>query len=367
MVVRTLKILLLAGVGVALCGVAANAQLPTAQGRQFTLSHPGWKVFIPSTYQQRPGEVADLLVHFHGDPQTVWNNAEFAKLNTIVLTVNYSGLSSAYSGPFGDSALFGSLLDEALTVVRGEPDFSSTLAWDQLGVSSFSAGYGAVREILKQASYRDQIAALLAADSLYATTASDGTPLDSQLADYKTFASLAKSGDKTFVFTHSEVPTGTYESTLETGNEILQHLRIRPVGSNVAGLGSLQFYRTAHSGNFRLWGARGADGEAHLEHLRSIGEFFQQLPLAKLAAPGDFDRDGDVDGADFLHWQRTEGSSGSLSDWQESYGGSSAPPPSESVAVVPEPTTLLLLGLLCAGVAAANELLRRTEGALSPR
>lgn len=261
--------------------VPAVAQLPTATGRQFNLSNVAWKVFIPSTYQPRPGDVADLLVHFHGDPQTVWNNAKYAELNTIILTVNYSGLSSVYSTPFSNSSLFQTVLDEALAKVRQQADVPDTLEWDKLGVSSFSAGYGAVREILKSEDYRNQIDAILAADSLYASTAGDGTPLDSQMVNYKSFATLAKNGQKTFLFTHSQVPTPGYESTGETGDELLQHLGLTAMPVNTNGLGTLHFYRRVQSGNFKMWGASGADGEAHLEHLRYIGEFFKELPLAK--------------------------------------------------------------------------------------
>lgn len=283
------------------------AQLPVAGGRQISLSNPAWKLFIPDTYEHRSGDIADILVHFHGDPQTVWNNSLYAELNTVIVTVNYSGLSSAYSGPFSNATLFQMLMDEALTKVRLESDFSNTLQWDQIGVSSFSAGYGAVREILKSPSYRNSIDALLAADSLYATTAGDGTPLDSQMVDYKTFASLAQSGEKTFVFSHSQVLTYTYENTMETGDEMMQYLGISTQPSSMSGLGTLEFYRHAKSGNFELWGALGADGDAHLEHLRYIGQFLVDLPLAHLgAAAGDFDVDGDVDGKDFLKWQHGE-------------------------------------------------------------
>jgi hypothetical protein len=226
--------------------------------------------------------VADLLVHFHGDPQTVWNNSKYADLNAVIVTVNYSGLSSAYSTPFSNASLFQSLLDEALTKVRQQADIPATLQWDKLGVSSFSAGYGAVREILKSATYRNEIDALLAADSLYATTAGDGTPLDSQMVDYKTFATLAKNGTKTFLFSHSQVLTFTYENTMETGDELMQHLGISANTINTNGLGTLNFYRHAKTGNFELWGATGADGDAHLEHLRYIGEFLEGLPLAKV-------------------------------------------------------------------------------------
>lgn len=63
----------------------------------------------------------------------------------------------------------------------------------------------------------------------------------------------------------------------------------------------------------------------------------------KVTLPGDHDLDGDVDGLDFLVWQR-EGDSKlltgfSLSEWETYYG--TAPP--SSVNAVPEPTTTWLL------------------------
>ncbi len=56
--------------------------------------------------------------------------------------------------------------------------------------------------------------------------------------------------------------------------------------------------------------------------------------------PGDFDIDGDVDGDDFLLWQRNP-SVGSLADWESNYGMVS--PLSAIPAAVPEPVTLILL------------------------
>jgi hypothetical protein len=60
--------------------------------------------------------------------------------------------------------------------------------------------------------------------------------------------------------------------------------------------------------------------------------------------PGDFDGDGDVDGRDFLVWQRSP-SIGSLSDWQNNYGAGAL---SARVTSVPEPTNILVLSpLVC--------------------
>ena len=268
----------------------ALAQVPVATGRQIGMSDAAWKIFIPSTYVPRPGNVADLLVHFHGDPQTYWNNAKYANLNTVIVTVNYSGLSSAYSTPFSTTTKFQSLMDEALTKVRAESDIPDNLQWDKIGVSSFSAGYGAVREILKQSSYRNDIDCLLAADSLYAsfTSSSDHTPLDSQMTDYRTYASLAAAGSKTFIFSHSKVPTYTYCETRECADDLMAWVNTTPTAISSTGLGTLDFYRHAKKGNFEVWGANGTDGDSHLEHLRYVGQFLQELPLATVPEPTAF-------------------------------------------------------------------------------
>jgi hypothetical protein len=61
--------------------------------------------------------------------------------------------------------------------------------------------------------------------------------------------------------------------------------------------------------------------------------------------PGDFDGDNDVDGRDFLLWQRGESTNGGqdpgdLEDWQANYGTTG---PLTAATSVPEPASLLLL------------------------
>ncbi|MCH7752780.1 MAG: PEP-CTERM sorting domain-containing protein [Planctomycetes bacterium] len=60
------------------------------------------------------------------------------------------------------------------------------------------------------------------------------------------------------------------------------------------------------------------------------------------ALPGDFDIDGDVDGDDFILWQR-DPSVGSLADWEANYG--MVAPLSAASAAVPEPATAIMLML----------------------
>jgi hypothetical protein len=59
--------------------------------------------------------------------------------------------------------------------------------------------------------------------------------------------------------------------------------------------------------------------------------------------PGDFDNDGDVDGRDFLAWQR-DPEIGDLADWRGNYGAGSLSV--ESVGV-PEPRVTFLVIWSC--------------------
>ncbi|MEQ8835588.1 MAG: PEP-CTERM sorting domain-containing protein, partial [Lacipirellulaceae bacterium] len=77
-------------------------------------------------------------------------------------------------------------------------------------------------------------------------------------------------------------------------------------------------------------------------------DFFDQADVDAIAAlvttvAGDFDGDGDFDGADFLGLQQSDASQ--IPDWEASYGTSSAV---ASNAAVPEPSSLILVGFAIA-------------------
>jgi hypothetical protein len=269
----------------------ASAQIPTATGRSFTLTNLGtaYRLFIPDNYVHRPQDATDILVHFHGDPQTVWNNAAYAKLDAVVVTVNLGTVSSAYQNPYAaDPNLFGTLLTEAQTTLRNQPDFADNLVFDKLAVSSFSAGYGAVREVLKSSTYYNDIDGMVLADTVYAsfTSASDHTPLDSQMTGFRNFATAAKNGTKTLTLSHSQVLTYTYCNTAETADDLMAWTGVTPSAYNVTGLGNLQFYRHAQAGEFEMFGALGDDATAHSRHLQNMGQFLDDLPLAVVPEPG---------------------------------------------------------------------------------
>ena len=93
-----------------------------------------------------------------------------------------------------------------------------------------------------------------------------------------------------------------------------------------------------------------------IDDVRVYDESLTQTELSALldlsnSATADFDLDGDIDGADFLKWQRGEtpglGSTEELASWEQQFGGTGSP---VTVAAVPEPSTaalvLMLTGML---------------------
>jgi len=81
-----------------------------------------------------------------------------------------------------------------------------------------------------------------------------------------------------------------------------------------------------------------------------IGTYDEPIQATSLVifpdVDGDFDDDGDVDGADFLKWQRDDGTAADLTIWASNYG-TIASAASETAQNIPEPTSVALMLLFC--------------------
>ncbi len=238
----------------------------------------------------RPGEVKlrpDLLVHFHGDARVVAERFAQSDVDAVLVVVNFHGLSSAYKQPFVASPkLFDELLDLALQAVREMKGLEADLQWNTICLSSFSAGYGSVREILKNPDYFQRIEGILAADSIYAGLQGGGDQRavnQDQMRDFLRFARRASVGEKTFVLTHSYLNT-SYASTEETADYLLRSLSIKREALTPAEGNAMQPISRAEQGGFLVLGFEGATGEAHMQHLRQIQHAWRTLPLRSLSA-----------------------------------------------------------------------------------
>jgi len=220
-----------------------------------------------------------LLVHFHGDAETVKHAFARSKLNAILVVVNFPGLSTAYSKPFAsDPQLFELIQARAKSAIANSTP-AKDVRWEHVMLSSFSAGYGAVREILKTPKYFEQINCIVAADSIYAGLQQKEPKREvdeTNMRDFLRFASLAAQNKKRFVLSHSSQAT-PYASTTETANYLLAslHLMRNPVDTHLTE--SMWQTSQAERGQFQVLGFDGTTGKDHMQHLHHIDLLWRRL------------------------------------------------------------------------------------------
>ncbi len=243
-------------------------------------------LFLPANL---PAGRPDLLIHFHGDPAVMVRNIEAAGLPIAAVFVNQPGLSAAYAAAMKDPTRFGRILEEALARTRLE--HPGVRSWGRVCVSCFSAGYGAVREILRHPASFERIDGLLAADSIYAGyVGADGTRRvdPAHMDGFRRFAAEAAAGRKTFIVTHSQLVPGRYASTVETADDLIAWVggTRRPGNPDDPGHGPFRIVSRCECGRFRVIGCAGDDGQAHMQHLRHIAVWLAALPWSKSRPDG---------------------------------------------------------------------------------
>jgi len=269
----------LACVAILLVGGAARADAQVLECTAATSIDNGTMVIC----WKKPIAARHLLIHFHGAPETVQQAFARSGLDAVLVVINFPGLSTAYSRPFAtDHQLFQQILDRAATA-RADARHASETHWERITVSSFSAGYGAVREILKTPTYFDQIDALVAADSIYAGLRPEHSARqveDAHMKDFLRFAALAAKGKKTFIISHSAQAT-PYASTTETADYLLRALDLTRVPETTVRTESIRPSSHASRGRFLVLGCEGDSGPDHMQHLRHIDLFWSRLTRVK--------------------------------------------------------------------------------------
>ncbi|QQE10329.1 hypothetical protein JD969_12540 [Planctomycetota bacterium] len=284
-----MKLIAIAGLLLALCVNAAfgadthGTKSEHAGGVWYDLSFG--RLYVPEHMKAVDGKI-DLLVHFHGAPSYMIETIEEKGINVSVLAVSLNGLSSVYTRPFEkEKDLFERMLLEALMCIHEIDRYPEDLKLGKIGVSSFSAGFGAVREILKDNRYFDQINALLMADSLYAGYVKvDGKnkPVPKQMRDFKRFAKQAAAEKKLMLITHSNVVPGSYAGTQETADDLMDAVGVRRKEIKRALAENFEQSSGASKGKFEVIGCDGGDEEAHMVHLRKIGVFVEMMGFGRV-------------------------------------------------------------------------------------
>ena len=231
----------------------------------------------------RAAETVDLVVHFHGAPQVVEREFTAAGLRAVLVTVNYRGLSSVYEKPFSDPKLFRTLLDETLVELKARELVSQGANWQHVCVSAFSAGFGAVRAVLRVSEHFDRIDTLYLADTLYAGYVQQGDQRKvnpENMRGFRRFAAEAAAGRKTMIVTHSYLEPGSYAGTHETADDLIAFVGAKRRPVDKPGPASMRIVSRVDRGNFHVYGCAGTTGEDHMEHLRNMRFWYAFCSIA---------------------------------------------------------------------------------------
>jgi hypothetical protein len=246
-------------------------------GRRVGLSTlKGATLFIgPSVNTKR---AVPLFIHFHGAPWLIEQHiAEHLPLAALI-TVQLGAGSSVYGRPFAEEKLFADLIAEA------ERTLGAKHGWSSITLSGFSAGYGAIRAILRHPAHFENVDGVLLLDGFHAsydpegkTLAEGGEVSGRDIDSYVAFAREAVRDRKHFVITHSQIHPGTYASTTECSNELLRELGLRKeMSQNPGPMGMYQITK-ASKGTIHVFGYAGETAADHVDHLHAMPYWFRFL------------------------------------------------------------------------------------------
>jgi hypothetical protein len=220
-----------------------------------------------------------LFIHFHGGdwlPEVV--AARHGR--TAVLTVQLGSGSAVYGKPFADPKRFPDLLAEAET--------RAGVRFHPIALTAWSAGYGAVRAILKEPANYERVRTVMLLDGMHASHAAGRAPaagprplFADHLAVFVKFARDAAAGRKQMLVTHTEITPGTYASTTETADYVLKALQLERVPLREPGTLPLRPRSEARRGGFVLLGFAGTTAADHVDQLHLLPDYLKMLHWAE--------------------------------------------------------------------------------------
>ena len=235
------------------------------------------QLFIPAHVSKK--DTIDLLIHFHGSSNvTEWLGCEPSN-NVVVATINLGSGSSRYERPL----LVKENREKLFTRIEDEIAVYDLLV-NETVISGFSAGYGAIRALLNSPDFFERIDGVILLDGLHTgyipdkQLMSDGGELEAnKLQPFIKFGKEAAAGKKRFLFTHSSIFPGTYASTTECADYIINELDLeRKPDLKQGPLGMQQLGSTA-KGKLKILAFAGNTAPDHVDHLHALSFFVSDL------------------------------------------------------------------------------------------
>ena len=226
-------------------------------------------LFIPEKLKGR--REVPLLVFFHGGD---WlPEAAVAKQkNLAVITVQAGSGSGSYSKLFVDAGSFPGLIADA--------EAAGGVKFSEIDLGGWSAGCGALRQILRDPAAYARVSRVLCIDGVHAgyVTGEPGSEIEPKdLDSWLEFGRDAIAGKKRLLITHSEIFPGTYASTTETSDYLLKQWGLAAWPVVKWGPMRTQMLSEVKAGGLMVVGFAGNSAPDHVDQMQSVGEYLGWL------------------------------------------------------------------------------------------
>lgn len=229
-------------------------------------------LFIPAKLEK--SKKLPLFIHFHG-AAWVAETAAARSGRFAVISVQSGTGSSTYAKQFTDHARFAAMLREASA--------KTGIEFGPISLTAWSAGHGAIREILAVPEYYARVQKVLLLDGMHTGYANGKPgPLESQiepdhLEAFLQFAKDAVAGRKTFIITHSEIFPGTFASTTETADWLVAQLGLKRRAVLRWGPSKTQQLSEVRAGKLLLMGYAGNSAPDHVDEFHGLPDYLKLL------------------------------------------------------------------------------------------
>ena len=230
-------------------------------------------LFVPQRLVPKAGakKTLPLLVVFHGGSWVPEVAGE--SVGSVVVGVQMKAGSSGYAAAVSLPERLPSLIEEA--------ERKSGARLRPVTLAGWSAGCGAIRELLRHPEAVARIDRVLAIDGIH-TDYVDGRPGPAEsrletgkLEPWLAFAREAVAGRKRLLVVHTEIFPGTFASTTETADWLLGELGLKrgrvarwgPMGTVVLS--------DTRAGRFRMLGIAGNSAPDHVDLLHALPDLLR--------------------------------------------------------------------------------------------
>jgi hypothetical protein len=241
---------------------------------------PGSRVISLTAGCRAAAQPYDLLIHFHGAPPVLESAFEKSGIDGVLVVYNWGIGSGAYEDAFQAPGSFSQIISNITNGVREL--CPNAAAPKRIGLSAWSAGYGAVWRILDRENDAARIDSVLLSDGLHAGFVGNERERHvnpAQMAAFELFADQAVADKRLFAITHSTIAT-PYASTTETSTYLLDAEGVPRIPMNIPGpRPDMDLTSRADRGSFHVRGFAGMDKPAHCNQLYAFGDLL--LPYLK--------------------------------------------------------------------------------------